>query len=100
MPVSILDELKYECFAHNAARYDTPSCSIEEMFGNSNNKYPEDVQAEIMVKDSIPATAIKCIYVDYPYGPGVEVRKIVSSLDLSIPVVKSHKFFTVRDKEK
>ena len=101
MPVTILDRLQYKCYAHNAARYDTPSCSIEDMFGASNDEYPEDVQAEIMIESAIPVSSIECIYVDYPYGPSADVRNIVDDSGLNIPVVKSHKFFTVRrDKDK
>ena len=97
---SYFEWAKHKCYTHNAARYDTPSCNVETMFGNSNGKCQEDVQAEIMIEGTIPTSAIECIYVDNPYGPGVEVRRIVERSGLNIPVVKSHEFFTTRDKDK
>lgn len=94
--VEVLNEVAYKCYKHNAARNDTPTCTISDMFGNSSNEYPEDVQAEIMIQGAIPSPYIETIYVDYPYGPASEVRQIVSNSELTIPVVKSHKYFTVR----
>ena len=94
--IRILNSVTYKCYEHNAARNDTPTCTISTMLGNNKGKYPEDVQAEIMIQGAIPPSYIKSIHVDYPNGPMAEVQQMIAELDLAIPVIKSHKYFTIR----
>ncbi|MCL2529459.1 MAG: DarT ssDNA thymidine ADP-ribosyltransferase family protein [Coriobacteriia bacterium] len=55
---------KFYFFERNASRGDSNRCSFREMFGNPSSKYPEDVQAEILVFGVVDSRFISKVYVE------------------------------------
>ena len=58
-----LDIDEFYFYPENAAKSETNRCSFTEMFGKSNNSYPEDPQAEILAFGIINPKYISKIYV-------------------------------------
>lgn len=52
-------------FADNAAGKETARCAFEEMFGESDEAYPSNEQAEVLVFGDIPTKYIRKVYVKY-----------------------------------
>ena len=88
----MLDENTFECFSTNAAKYSGGS-RVDygyEIFGNSNDEFPEDPQAELLVKGRIDPKYITKIYVNDD-----ESKNILNGI--SKPVEINGYYFGMRD---
>lgn len=94
LSVNMLDENTFECYSTNAAKGSGEfkvyyGC---EMFGNSTDEFPEDPQAELLVKGRIDPKYITKIYVN-----DSESRDILR--DIPKPVEINNYYFSRRGKD-
>ena len=94
--IRILNHVEYECYVSNASSKECTTCTVSDMFGNSKDEYPEDVQAEIMIFGTIPPSFVNSIQLACNTFNDKEVSQAIAESGLKVPIVFDNRYFYQR----